>query len=558
MGARASVQPSLRKAASAVAATSKRLLPSASTLWVIPSALLTVTRQRRRAGTAFGYHGHSPLIRLMGRKSRNKKQRKEHARQRRIGYEIPAARKYPLQPRPSRGITAAERDVAALCRKAFLSLWTYPNVYRAEKQPNGGVISKEVCDLLVLFGEHVLIFSDKDCAFRDSGDLGRDWSRWYSRAIGHSAKQLFGAERVIRGREPLFLDKELTTPLPLPLPPADRMKVHRIVVAHGACEKCRDVLGGSGSLVLDPSVAGDQHLAAFGGRPFVVGQVTPSKGYVHVMDDTSLAFVMSVLDTAADFTNYLEKKEQLMRSGALALATGEEALLGWFMGRVNAQDQHDFVLPPDANGPLAVDESWWQRFIMGPEAAAKFEADRISYLWDDLIEKFTHHFQEGTSDFLTDTTAASMDASLRFFVRENRTRRRALATALIDAVQTTPADKRRLRVVPPSGPGDPYWVLLLLPFPAGVPYRVYRDVRRRYLEWCCMVVRLDNPDALDIVGFATEAGNESDHRSEDAAYFDARVWNPALEAEARELKLQHGILISPRMLPLSIKEYPDS
>jgi hypothetical protein len=54
LGVMASVQPSLRNAARAVAATSKRLLPSTSTLCVMPSAVSTVTRQRRRAGTTGG------------------------------------------------------------------------------------------------------------------------------------------------------------------------------------------------------------------------------------------------------------------------------------------------------------------------------------------------------------------------------------------------------------------------------------------------------------------------------------------------------------------------
>ena len=86
-------------------------------------------------------------------------------------------RSTPPSPWPSAGLTDAERNLAKLCRATFLSTWSYPNVQRAEAQRNGGVIAKEVCDLLVVFEEHVVIFSDKDCVFPASGDVDKDWSR---------------------------------------------------------------------------------------------------------------------------------------------------------------------------------------------------------------------------------------------------------------------------------------------------------------------------------------------------------------------------------------------
>jgi hypothetical protein len=62
------------------------------------------------------------------------------------------------------GITQAERYLHDLCNQSFLSLWSYPGVFRDQGQRNGGD-GKEVCDLLVVFGDDIIIFSDKDCAF---------------------------------------------------------------------------------------------------------------------------------------------------------------------------------------------------------------------------------------------------------------------------------------------------------------------------------------------------------------------------------------------------------
>ena len=81
----------------------------------------------------------------------------------------------------SRGTTPAERYLSRLCEQTFLSLWSYPGIYRDQGNTRGGD-GKEVCDLLVVFGNDIVIFSDKDCSFPSSGDIRMDWSRWFRRA----------------------------------------------------------------------------------------------------------------------------------------------------------------------------------------------------------------------------------------------------------------------------------------------------------------------------------------------------------------------------------------
>ena len=69
----------------------------------------------------------------------------------------------------SGGLTASENKLAILGYHTFLSLWSYPNPYKM--QSNG----KELCDLLIVFDKHIIIFSDKDCAYGNSGDALVDW-----------------------------------------------------------------------------------------------------------------------------------------------------------------------------------------------------------------------------------------------------------------------------------------------------------------------------------------------------------------------------------------------
>jgi len=75
------------------------------------------------------------------------------------------------------GVTVAERYLKRLCDRTFLSLWSYPGIYRDQGQTKSSRQGKEVCDLLVVFDQDAIIFSDKDCEFPDSGNLRLDWSR---------------------------------------------------------------------------------------------------------------------------------------------------------------------------------------------------------------------------------------------------------------------------------------------------------------------------------------------------------------------------------------------
>ena len=136
----------------------------------------------------------------------------------------------------SEGLTASERKLAALGYQTFLRLWSYPNPYKL--QPNG----KELCDLLVVFDNHIIIFSDKDCVYGNSGNPKVDWRRWYKRAIQKSAEQLIGAKNWIsRYPDRIAVDAKCSKKLPLEIKITAETKFHLIAIAHGATEPCKKV-----------------------------------------------------------------------------------------------------------------------------------------------------------------------------------------------------------------------------------------------------------------------------------------------------------------------------
>jgi len=463
----------------------------------------------------------------------------------------------------AKGVTPAERYLKRLCDRTFLSLWSYASIYRDQGNAHGGH-GKEVCDALVVFENHVIVFSDKDCAFPDGGDVKVDWSRWFKGAVLRSAEQVYGAERWIRDfPNRLFLDRECTQPFPYPLPDPRQAQFHRVVVAHNASDRCRTELGGSGSLAIHTDIVGNQHILTrdHDCLPFAVGHINPNKGFVHVLDDTTLDIVMNTLDTISDFVNYLKKKERFLTEDTKILVPGEEDLLAFYLRDVNTEGEHDFVLPDDM--PVDIDmlmldeEGSWENFTTSPERQRQLQADQISYFWDDLIERTTGHMVEGTQYYTADPSISYGEQLLRMLARESRFRRRLLSRSLLDLSRKTPENVRNLRIMTPLQSGDPYYVFLMFPERQDASYEKYRLVRRKYLHACLMVAKLTFPDALDIVGIATESG-PSRETSEDIIYVDARHWSENNEKEARRLQRELEIFIDPKGYLAHDEEYPSS
>jgi hypothetical protein len=445
----------------------------------------------------------------------------------------------PLPINPAVGVTASERYLGELCKRSFLSLWSYPGIFRDQGRPGGKGDGKEVCDLLVVFENHIIVFSDKYCQFPNSGNLQKDWGRWYKRAIRDSAKQVWGAKRWIKEFPgSLFLDRGCKVRFPIPLPNPAKAIFHCIVVAHDASRRFRELFGGSGSLMLTNDVVGDAHFD----MPFMVGQVDPNKGYVHIFDDTALEIVMSTLDTITDFTAYLTKKEQFLTGNIGVVAAGEEELLSAYLRKLNASGEHDFVI--DGNYDRVVfDEGLWKAFERRPERQAQIESDRISYAWDDLIEKFAFHLMTGTQYYTSGRQVSEQEIMFRFLARESRTRRRVLSESLHEVLERSLHSTRVLeaRVMTPAGPGDPHYVFLFLKRKDGITDEKYRTVRMNLLAEYCAVTKLKLPEAVHIIGIASEAGLPP-QRSEDLIYLDASNWGPKDEAKAQKIQKELGIL----------------
>lgn len=434
--------------------------------------------------------------------------------------------------RKSEGLTASEALLAELCERSFLQLWTYPNLF---KKPG-----KELIDLMVAFGDDILLFSDKSCAYPQTGNPALDWQRWFSRAIGDSAHQLLQAERWLRnypGR--IFLDARAKEPLPITLPSPHDMKIHRICVATGAAEQCQRATG-QAMLGIDLTVKDAE-------TPLRIGTVTKAGGFLHVFDAEALALVLAELDTINDMVGYLNAKAVLAAAGKFKGAQSESDILAYYL--------HNGRSFPDADDDFVLELRLWNQV----EAQAAFREGRrlnnAHRVWDRLIEVVTQRYVAVELEFGNELGMDDYERGVRVMAGESRFHRRILSQAI---------EERALRArdvwVPsilPSACADIFYVLLIGPGAPRDRYDEYRAQRSQELMLRCHAAKAALPAARLIIGIGLD-GAWQQGGSQDLIYFDTSQWTDADMDRANQIRADLGYFVEGVMneTHLVADEYP--
>jgi hypothetical protein len=476
-----------------------------------------------------------------------------------------------------KGVTESEKHLAKLGDRTFLNLWSYPNTYIDKKE---GTEGKELCDLLVVCGNDIIIFSDKVIEWPSCDDVNIAWPRWYRRAIDSSAKQIHGAERWIKTfPDRIFADRKCEQRLPVEFPKAETQKIHGIVVANGAEQACKEYFsGGAGTLLINPNILDGAHNEpsheSF--MPFAVGDVASGKSFVHIFDSISIDLVMAELDTIADFTRYLAMREEMIRAKHLLIAPGEEELLGLYLQSEDKEGAHHFRKPDGSNWKegdcFGVEIGFFAALLQRPEYHAKKTADRISYAWDNLIGIFSEHVLAGTSvDILGIEPSASLaEKALRIMALEDRFTRRFLANGLIGAMRAAEEQKahRFARVLFSNhrSAGDKIaYIILILAYIdqvcGDVGYDTYRKLRTVTLHGYCLNVLKKYSDIDVVVGIAFDARSSVTGReggSEDLLVMSREALTEDAMRHAEKIREDFGIFNPETMMEtrFSDQEYP--
>jgi len=410
------------------------------------------------------------------------------------------------------GTTPSERVLARLARKAFLSLWSYPNVFTDEGRANGKGDGKELCDLLVVFGNDVLLFSDKDCAFQSNLDVKVAWPRWYRSAIDKSARQLAGAEKFIKAfQKRIYLDKTCQSLLPIELPEASVARYYLIAVTRGSHLPSRQFFGGgsSGSLMLLNHLVGKE---AHAQMPFHIGFPLESRRFVHVLDEMTVDILLEELDTVPDLVGYLKKKEEFMQQpGVIVAAPGEEELLARYMSTLR-DEEHAFPKTPKGVDYIALPEGDWEMYRASPQWKAKQKANEISYMWDALIEHQSGFIRSGkaiTVPWLPNTDEVNHERIVRALAAQPRLARRSLSADLQVSMSRSEPGHMFARVKMTGRPPDKAFIFLTIPRTEGEDYdTTYRHRRMHALLVYCHAVKDAMPTLKEAIGVASEPFSE--------------------------------------------------
>lgn len=461
------------------------------------------------------------------------------------------------------GSTTSERYLARLADRTFLNLWSYPNAFN-DRGATDAQHGKELCDLLVVCGDDVLIFSDKSVTWPSGEDTSLCWARWYRRAVEHSIKQLRGAERWLRlYPERIFIDPACSCRLPAPLPPPDRLRVHLIAIALGAQDACsKHYNDRNGSLMVATNLQGSAHTNPQDPqyRPFCFGDVEPSGSFVHVFDETALTLVMREMDTVSDFVRYLSERAAAIREQRVFMAASEAEMLAFYLSHEDADGAHVFptVLGPyNLPEPISLVAGHYAEYRASEACRVKTAANRVSYAWDRLITTFSNNVIAGTSVAIdgAEPRADHAERALRGMALENRTMRRALAETFLDALRVAEVERqdRFARVVLPMGcAADPEcaYVFLVMAFrPEWLAKRGYEGCRRMrsgMLRAYGEAVLYDHRHLKRVIGIALDASSRVTGRkggSEDLMLLERTGWTPEAEEEVQKLRNEVGILL---------------
>ena len=408
----------------------------------------------------------------------------------------------------STGINQTEKVLGQLCDRVFLKAWNYLNPHRPK-----GKKMRELCDLLAVFDGHIFIFQVKQIKFSEEefdsdAAIKTAWDRWKRKAFTAQLKSLEGAKNwILNNPKEIYLDPEGKQPFPIDISGGD-YKIHKILVAHGAAEACKNFTDQNivGSLGVG---YGPQKSDFPYPTPFML--IMDKHDIVHVLDDHNLPIVLGELDTAWDFTKYLETKEYAIQKFTSTVYCGEEDMLASYISKNFALTKAPHDLDEKKATLLLINEGEWEIIRADPAYKLKEKANEISYWWDNLLQMMCELTLEGGAQ--KNRNFFNGPSAIYEMAKEPRAARQTLAEAMhhtFEKQKNTPGKHRYVALCKSHYESTAY-VFLWEDRPAGsnmndVEFSQWRQV---LLDVACGAAKNAYPQYTKIVGFSygfAEAG----------------------------------------------------
>ncbi|CAM3956010.1 hypothetical protein BOTU111921_02945 [Bordetella tumbae] len=256
---------------------------------------------------------------------------------------------------------------------------------------------------------------------------------------------------------------------------------------------------------------------------------------------------MKEFDTAVDFIDYLKAREALLgRRGTIVTSSGEEDLMAVYLSNMDESGmQHVFFnLPQGESSPDMVlfNGSHYKELSTNSSYKRKKLADKISYEWDALIERFVEYGDPGLHEHFVDQSASETEVGLRLLAAESRFRRRQLAEVFIGALHRVKSGERLGRLVYGGIANETVFVFVVVPKRPDESYVEYRTYRMSILHAYVQTARLKAELATTFVGIAFDNPHKDyEGGSEDLFVLSKDVWTEKELAELEQKRQEFGL-----------------
>lgn len=318
--------------------------------------------------------------------------------------------------------TASEAYLAALANGTFLKPWAIANPFHRS--------GKEISDLIVPFGDAVVVFSDKACRFNPRIDPTLAWRRWRRAAIDKSVAQLAGALRQLEHPDcRIFTDRRAAEPLAYEVAAPGARRYHLVAVVRP--DKDPHVLppGWPGLIYSDEVV--DQ--------PFQVGPAFVDGHFVHVFDGETLNLLVRHLSTGPDLIAYLgSRATALAQRPRVTFAEADLLAIATF----NWMDGKGFTVTLDADEKAQLKDGPWAAYSGSDRAQrTRKEAEDSKQGIDRIIEEFHREYVERRARDDGSPDPQRHEEAMRILAAEDRFARRmifgSLKSILLEEDQST-------------------------------------------------------------------------------------------------------------------------
>lgn len=341
----------------------------------------------------------------------------------------------------------SEAFLRTLADQTLLKLWAIPNTFY---EPG-----KEMTDLVIPFGDDIVIISDKASHFDLEIPIELAWQRWWRGAIDKSLKQLEGAMRTVSQRpSSVFMDAQASVPATVSLGPSGTKRLHLVGIARPEHDpmivpaRWRDLTYVDGSTT---------------SKPFEIGKIEIKDAIVHLFDGPTINLLLETLDTAPDFIAYIKGREVALR-GASNYEFVERDLLGAALIGCD----HDPLGRPSVPPLDTIVRGIWDDYASSDVARLRQEADRPSRIIDAYINQQYEEFAAGR--FLYGSPRFEQhEQAMRLLAAESRFARRIIAHELYEILSEEDQTTFWASTVPsPTVPRLRYVWLTYPKRPAGV------------------------------------------------------------------------------------------